>query len=213
LAVAAALPATAQADTYEVRACTTAYGNYPNRSWAFAVPSDVWSTATSCAGSRPELTLLMRGDTATPALQTATMSFRPPAGAVIRDFTLNRQVYYYNPVRDAGTAPPYILYSWDGLQFTGAGEYDAATRDAINATGHWYGYPSGAQDTGAQLVTKATFPRLAGRPDADSLTIDVGCWTNACSLHPAANVFTVLYGWAERSPGVQAGLALDGLEP
>jgi hypothetical protein len=198
LAVAAALPlgaaAPVRAGTYEVRACATAYGTYPNRSWAFSVPSDVWSTATSCAGDRPELTLLMRGDTATPALQTATMSFRPPAGAVIRDFTLNRQVYYYNPVRDAGTAPPYILYSWDGLQFAGAGEYDAATRDAINATGHWYGYPSGAADTGAQVVTKATFPRLNGTGDASSLTIDVGCWTTPCSLAANANVFTVLYG-------------------
>ena len=91
------------------------------------------------------------------------MSFRPPAGATIRDFVLNRQVYYYNPVIDgSGTAPPYILYSWGGVQFAGAGEYDAATRDAINATGHWYGYPSGALDTGAQVVTKATFGRLAG---------------------------------------------------
>jgi hypothetical protein len=196
LAVAAALSIAvpARAGTYEVRACATALGNYPNRSWTFAVPSGNWSTATTCAGSRPELTLLMLGDTATPALQAATMYFRPPAGALIRDFTLTRQVYYYNPTRDSGTAPPYILYGWGGYAFAGAGEYDAVTREAINATGHWYGYPSGAADTGAQVVTKATFPRLAGTGDAASLTVDVGCWGTPCSLAASANVFTTLYG-------------------
>jgi hypothetical protein len=194
-AAAATFAPPAHAGTYEVRACTTAYGQAANRSWAFTVPSSNWGTETTCPASRSQLVLLMAPNTSTPALQTATMSFRPPAGAAIRDFVLNRQIYYYNPVIDgSGTAPPYILYSWGGLQFAGVGEYDPATRDAINATGHWYGYPSGAIDTGAQIVTKATFPRLAGAPDAASLTIDVGCWTTACSLRSDGGVYTVLYG-------------------
>ncbi len=191
-----AAPVPAQAGTYEVRACSTASGNAPNRSWAFTVPSANWATEPTCPASRSQLVLLMSGNTSTPAFQTATMTFRPPPGAAIRDFVLNRQVYYYNPTIDgSGTLPPYILYSWGGFQFSGAGEYDAATREAIRATGHWYGDPPyGAADTGAQIVTKATFPRLADRPDADSLTIDVGCWASPCSLRSDANVFTTLYG-------------------
>jgi hypothetical protein len=188
------LAAPAQAGTYEVRACSTPVGIAPNHAWTFTVPSANWAIESTCPASRPQLVLLMAPNTSTPAMQTATMTFRPPPGAAIRDFILNRQIYYYNPVIDgSGTAPPYILYSFGGFPFAGVGEYDAATRDAINATGHWYGYPSGAIDTTAQVVTKATFPRLAGRPDADSLTIDVGCWVTACSLRSDGNVFTNLY--------------------
>ena len=171
----------------------TSLGTYANKSWTFSVPSDVWTTST-CSGSSGQIVLMMHGDTATPAGQAARMTFTPPAGALIRDFALTRQVYYYNPTRDSGTLPPYILYSWGGYQFSGAGEYDAATRDAINATGHWYGYPSGAFDTGAPTVEKASFGRLTGAGDASSLTIDVGCWTTACSLAANANVLTTLYG-------------------
>jgi hypothetical protein len=192
--IALLVAAPAQAGTYEVRACATPSGLAPNRSLTFSVPSGNWATGQTCPAEKPELTLLMLGNTATPAQQAATMTFRPPSGAKIRDFVLTRWVYYYNPTRDSGTAPPYILYSFGGTAFAGAGEYDAATRDAINATGHWYGYPSGAMDTGTQAVTKATFGRLTGTPDADSLTITVGCWSTPCSLASNANVFTVLYG-------------------
>ena len=98
-----------------------------------------------------------------PASTKASLTFTPPSGAKVRDFFLTRWIYYYNPTLDgSGTAPPYILYSFGNTAFAGAGEYDAATRDAINATGHWYGYPSGALDTGAAEVTKATFGRLTG---------------------------------------------------
>ena len=84
LAVAAALslaaPAQARAPTRCGRARRSA-GTYPNRSWTFTVPSGNWATATTCAGSRPELTLLMLGNTATPAVQAAThdVHARPPA--------------------------------------------------------------------------------------------------------------------------------------
>jgi hypothetical protein len=197
LAVAGALVAapSALAGTYEVRTCQTGYGHYLNKAWTFSVPSGNWGTEQTCPADRQQLVVLMLGNTSTPAFQTATMVFRPPAGATIRDFTINRQVYYYNPVIDgSGTLPPYILYSWDGLAYAGAGEYDAATRDAIYATGHWYGYPSGAADTTAQVLTRASFGRLTGAADATSLTIEVGCWASPCSLRSDGNVWTALYG-------------------
>ena len=193
LATALVVAAPASAGTYDVRACATSSGTYANKSWTFSVPSDVWTTA-SCAASGGQLTLLMRGDTVAAAGQFARMTFTPPTGALVRDFALTRQVYYYNPVRDDAPVPPYILYSWGGYQFAGAGEYDAATRDAINATGHWYGYPSGAFDTGAVTVSKATFGRLTGVADTSNLTIDVGCYAANCSARSDANVFTTLYG-------------------
>ncbi len=197
LAVAAALAAAAPASagTYEVRTCQTGYGHYLNKAWGFTVPSTNWGTEQTCPADRQQLVALMLGNTSTPPYQKAAMTLRAPAGATIRDFTINRQVYYYNPIIDgSGTAPPYILYSWDGLAYAGAGEYDAATRDAINATGHWYGYPSGAADTTAQVLTRASFGRLNGAADATSLTIEVGCWATPCSLRSDGNVWTALYG-------------------
>jgi hypothetical protein len=190
-----ALAPTARAGTYEVKACRADGIVYPNNSWTFSVPSANWATVTNCPAPSNDLTLLMLGNTSTPASTKASLTFTPPSGARVRDFFLTRWVYYYNPTIDgSGTAPPYILYSFGNTAFAGAGEYDAATRDAINATGHWYGYPSGALDTGAAEVTKATFGRLTGLGDADSLTIEVGCWATPCSVRSDGNVFTTLYG-------------------
>ena len=209
------LAAPAQAGTYEVRACAIAGGQYPNNAWAFSVPSDVWGTA-SCTAAGGALSLSMRGDTAIPAGQVARLSFTPPSGAAVRDFNLTRQIYYYNPVRDAGTAPPYILYSWGGTAFEGMGEYDPGTRDALNASGNWYGYPSGALDTGAGPISKGSFSRLSGTGDAGSLTIEMGCWTTACSLRNDAGVFTTVYGGAvtvadSRRPSSVRALTSAGL--
>lgn len=217
LALLAALlvAAPAHAGTYVVKACAVPSGVTTNHSWAFSVPSTNWSSDTTCTADSSSLQLTMLANTATPAFQTATITFTPPAGATLRDFDMTRQIYYYNPVRDSGTAPPYILYSWGGVAYEGMGEYDAATRDAINAYGNWYGYPSGALDTGAQEVTKASFGRLTGVGDAGALTINIGCWATACSLDPTANVFTVLYGTritvADESRPSLGGIPAGGL--
>ena len=186
-----------------MRACATSAGTYANKSWTFSLPSDVWTTA-DCSASGGQMTLLMRGDTVGAAGQFARLTFTPPPGALVRDFALTRQIYYYNPTREDAPYPPFILYSWGGYQFAGAGEYDAATRDAINATGHWYGYPSGAFDTGAVTVSKGTFGRLTGAGDAGNLTIDVGCYAANCSARSDANVFTTSTARSSRCPTTAA---------
>ena len=229
LAVVGALlsAAPAHAGTYGVHACATAAGKFANRSWTFSVPSTRWSTATTCPtdAARPELTINLIPGSQLPAGEVASMTFVPPRGAGIRDFALTRQIYYYNPTEGAGALPPYVLYSWGGLAFSGAGEYDAATREAINAAApsQWYGYPSGAFDTGAPTVTRASFPRLTGQPDASSLTIQLGCFTSApCSLrggadpaNPPGTVYSATFGASvtvadESRPSVSA-LADAGL--
>ena len=59
-AVAASLvAASAQAGTYEVRACSAPGAKYPNQSWTFWVPNGNWTTESTCPASKPELVLLM----------------------------------------------------------------------------------------------------------------------------------------------------------
>jgi hypothetical protein len=180
LVIAGVVVPSAQAGTYQVRACATDTGTYPNRSWTFSIPSSNWSTSTVCQGTRPELTISEIPNTTLPAGEVATMTFVPPTGAGIREFALTRQIYNYNPPNTPDQPPPFIVYSWGGLVFSGGGAYDPATRDAVNATGQWYGYPQGAFDTGAPTVTRGTFPLLAGQPDASYLQIQLGCYSGTC---------------------------------
>jgi hypothetical protein len=187
LVFAGVLAPSAQAGTYQVRACATDTGTYPNRSWTFSIPSGNWSTSTVCQGTRPELTINELPNTTLPGGEVASMSFVPPSGTGIREFALTRQIFNYNPPNTPEQPPPFIVYSWGGLVFSGGGAYDPATRDAVNATGQWYGYPQGAFDTGAPTITRGTFPLLAGQPDASYLQIQLGCYSGTCVLGTDGN--------------------------
>src|SRR3954452_3332758 len=101
----------AQAGTYQVRACATDTGTYPNRSWTFSIPSGNWSTSTVCQGTRPELTINELPNTTLPGGEVAAMSFVPPHGTAIRDFAMTRQIYNYNPPNTPEQPPPFIVYT------------------------------------------------------------------------------------------------------
>jgi hypothetical protein len=187
LVIAGVVVPPAQAGTYQVRACSTPSGVYPNRSWAFSIPSARWTTSTVCQGTRPELTINLLANSTIPQGELAAMTFIAPSGTAIRDFSITRQIYNYNPPNTADQPPPFIVYSWGGVVFSGGGAYDPATRDAVNATGQWYGYPQGAFDTGAPTITRATFPVLAGQPDASYLQFQLGCYSGTCVLGTDGN--------------------------
>ena len=98
----------------------------------------------------------------------------------IADFTLTRQLTYRNGAPADGTRPLYAIYKLGGTVFAGAGRYENATRDRLNAQGSWYGYPENNVVVPRSTVSRASFPALAGYTgDATTLQIAVGCFNGS----------------------------------
>jgi hypothetical protein len=174
-ALALALPATATAGTYHVYSC----GAYANNAWVAQPQAGVTVDAT-CAGGTLGLSVPAG---ATMANNTsAGLVFTSPAGTSIADFTLSRQLDYTN----AATADHhqyYALYAYGATVFAGAGDYDNATRNTLNAQKQWYGYPAGTAHVARTTVTRRSFPALAAG-SANTLSLRVGCFnrTTPCSV-------------------------------
>src|SRR3954467_3449853 len=86
----------ARAGTYDVYACTTPSGTFTNHSWMLAVNGPPHFVTTSCAATGQGLSLRSDADQVVAAGSNATMTFSPPAGAVIADFRLHRYLQQFN---------------------------------------------------------------------------------------------------------------------
>jgi hypothetical protein len=82
--------------------------------------------------------------------------------------------------------------------FAGAGDYEDATRNRLNAQRSWYGYPANEAHLARGTVTRASFPALAAyRNDSRQLLLRVGCYrrnTAPCEVGPGGRVYNVFYG-------------------
>ena len=166
---AAAAPA--HAGTYSVFAC----GSYDNRSWNSVRATGI-SADQTCPGTTTMGNAVAAG-TRTPLGATGTTTFSAPPGMTIADFTLTRQLTYRNGAPASGTRPLYAIYKLGNTVFAGAGRYENATRDRLNAVGSWYGHPENNVVVPTSTVRRSSFPALAGyRGDATTLQIAVGCF-------------------------------------
>ena len=185
----------AHAGTYTVHACLSEGTSYDNRSWTSVPAPGILADAACPGGDAIGNSVPARTN---PIAQGAVGATRltAPAGTTIADFTLTRQLTYRNPVA-AGTHRLYALYRLGGTAFAGAGDYDNATRNRLNAAGSWYGYPERDVIVPRSTVSRASFPALAAyRGDARTLEIAVGCFTRGspCSVAAGGGVAHLLTG-------------------
>ncbi|MEA2320022.1 MAG: hypothetical protein QOD44_4211 [Solirubrobacteraceae bacterium] len=188
---AAAAPA--HAGSYSVFAC----GSYDNRSWngisAPGIAADEACPGTTAMGNT------VRAGARVPLGATGTTTFTAPAGMTIADFTLTRQLTYRNGAPADGTRRLFAIYKLGSTVFAGAGHYENATRDRLNALGSWYGYPEANVVVPRSTVRRASFPALAGyRGDARTLQIAVGCFNGtvktACTVAAGGGISHLLSG-------------------
>jgi hypothetical protein len=96
------------------------------------------------------------------------------------------------------TRPYFTLYQLGSIVFAGAGDYEDATRNRLNAQRSWYGYPANEAHLARGNVTRASFPALtAYRNDARTLLLRVGCYrrtTAPCEVGPGGRIYNVFYG-------------------
>jgi len=197
LAVAAtAATAPAQAGIYTVRACDAGGRLWDNRSWAVGAPVAGITADQACpvAGRNIGLNAVPGGST--PDGEQASLEFLSPATTSIADFRLTKRIIFDNPTPD-GTHRYHVISALGGTAFEGAGNYDQATRDRLNAQGRWYGYPAQNADTGIVTVSRASFPALSGyQGGARSLSVRIGCTRRGtpCGSTPGAHIASNIRG-------------------
>ena len=130
---------------------------------------------------------------------TGTTTFTAPTGMTIADFTLTRQLTYRNGAPADGTRRLYAIYKLGSTVFAGAGHYENATRNRLNAVGSWYGYPENNIVVPRSTVSRSSFPALAGYAGtATTLQIAVGCFNGtvntACSVAAGGGISHLLSG-------------------
>jgi hypothetical protein len=186
-------PATAHAGTYHVYTCVAAGRTWTNNAWKTDKVAGV-NKDSSCSGNTIALSVPAGARMANNT--SSALSFTSPASTTIADFALTRQVGYDNPV-EADTHRYYVLYSLGSTAFAGAGNYADATRNALNAQKHWYGYPEGNASVAKSTVRRSTFPALASYPgNARQLFLRVGCYNRGtpCSVAAGGAISHVLHG-------------------
>jgi hypothetical protein len=188
---AAATPA--HAGSYAVVTC----GGNDNQSWDSVRDTGI-SADESCPGSSA-MGNSVGGGARIPLGATGSTTFTAPTGMTIADFTLTRQLTYRNGAPDKGTRRLYAIYQLGGTVFAGAGHYQDATRNRLNAVGSWYGYPETNVIVPKSTVRRSSFPALAGyRGDATTLQISVGCFNGStntpCSVAGGGSISHLLSG-------------------
>jgi hypothetical protein len=182
--------APAAAGTYEVHACLTSGGKFTNHSWSISVPGkDFTRGSCSASDARPQMAIASAANKQYAAGRRATMTFTAPSGAAISNFTLNRQLYQFNPMdgAPAGNQQLYTLVQLGSIELEGGGVYDAGVRNRLGSHGAWWGN-GGAYDTGAGVVNLGSYVEARGYAgNATTLRLTVGCHTSPCSLRTNGN--------------------------
>jgi hypothetical protein len=195
LALAAWTPATAEAGTYHVYACSAGGASWGNHSWT-GPPVPGLVVDTDCTQGAL-IGLRIDGGKAIANGASASLTFTSPPGTTIADFTLDRHLDFRSNPPLADTRPLYALYLLGGVPFIGAGDYHHPTRDRLNQFGGWYGYPQNNATLSRRTTSLRQFGALAGYAgDATTLSIQVGCFKRAtnCSGPAGGRVYHVLYG-------------------
>lgn len=178
LAVAggALLPASAHAGTYDVYSCSFGGKLYPNNAWvadgAYAAPPN-GTVDTQCAGPGDVLSAALRTGV-TFGLGWAGLTFRPPPGASLSDFTVEVRHLHVDDVSDGVSNNTAGLFRYGEGFFSGAGNLRAGDAAALGAEGHFWG--SGASPTDVtRTLSRRDSPTAMAQVNADRMILSADC--------------------------------------
>ena len=141
LAAAALLaPAPAHAGTYDVYSCTFGGTSYPNNAWVadggYGAPP-AGTVDTQCNGQGDRLSAALNpGQTFN--LGWAGLTFRPPSGTTISDFTVTVHHRHVDDQSNGSNNTAGLFRYGDGF-FSGIGNLRAGDAARLGAEGHWWG--------------------------------------------------------------------------
>ena len=187
-------PRRRSAGSYTVSAC----GSYDNRSWN-SVARHRHRADESLSGQRDRWATRSAAARASRSAPPAPPRSPPRRGMTIADFTLTRQLTYRNGAPANGTRRLYAIYKLGGTVFAGAGHYENATRNRLNARAPGTAIRRPTSSCPRSTVSRASFPALAGYAgDATTLQIAVGCFNGtvdtACTVAAGGGISHLLSG-------------------
>jgi hypothetical protein len=194
LAASALCAPLARAGSYDVVSCSIDGGFYANNAWGSAnnpAGNPAYQTDTSCTQQAGDsLAVSLAPNTAYGNGTYAALRLTAPPQAAITNYRLSlRHLWFAPPLPNYPTERTYTLAKLGDVIFSGAGLVAQIDQDVLSSEGHWYGYrgahQSGAADTGVITVSRAGSTRALAAPNASSMLLAAGCFTDdgsACSL-------------------------------
>jgi hypothetical protein len=144
LAIAGAVlpPAAARAGTYNVYSCAFGGNLYPNNAWVAAGPyaaAPNGTVDTKCGTSASDvISARLKSGVSLTAKGWAGLTFTPPAGTTISDFSVRVHHRYAEDGGDGNSNTAGLFRYGDGF-FSGVGNLRDADAAALAKEGHWWG--------------------------------------------------------------------------
>ena len=176
IAGSALLPTTARAGTYDVYSCAFGGKLYPNNAW---VADGVYAAApngsvdTQC-GTAGDVLSAALSPGVTLGLGWAGLTFRPPAGATLTDFTVTVRHRHVDDVSDGVSNNSAGLFRYGEGFFSGAGNLRAADAAVLAPEGHFWGNGASPTDV-TRTISRRDSPSAMSQVDANRMILSADC--------------------------------------
>jgi hypothetical protein len=170
------LPASANAGTYNVYSCSFGGNLYPNNAWVadgvYAV-APYGSVDTHCGTAGDVLAAaLSPGVTFGPGW--AGLTFRPPAGASLSDFTVTVRHWHVDDISDGVPNNTAGLFRYGEGFFSGAGDVRAADAAVLAPEGHFWGNGASPTDVTRTISRRDSLSAMS-QVDANRMILSADC--------------------------------------
>ena len=176
--VACALaPAAAHAGSYSVYSCNFAGHLYPNNAWVAdggyaGAPNG--TVDTTCGTSASDvLAASLTPNHSLAALGWAGLTFKPPSGSTISDFTVRVRHRHVDDAGDGANNTAGLFRYGDGF-FSGVGNLRPEDQAVLKAEGHWWGNGKSPTDVTVTLSRGDSPSALSHKGTQMILSADCG---------------------------------------
>jgi hypothetical protein len=170
-------PATARAGTYDVYSCAFGGKLYLNNAWVAdggyaAAPNG--TVDTQCGSGPDDVLSAALNPGITFGLGWAGLTFRPPPGATLSDFTVIVRHRHVDDTSDGVSNNTAGLFRYGEDFFSGVGNLRAGDAATLGAEGHWWG--NGASPTEVtRTIARRDSPSAMRQVDANRMILSSDC--------------------------------------
>jgi hypothetical protein len=176
LGAGALLPATARAGTYNVYSCAFGGSFYANNAWVadgvYAAPPN-GTVDTQCGASGDVISAALSPGV-TLGLGWAGLTFRPPPGASLSDFTVEVRHRHVDDTADGVSNNTAGLFRYGEGFFSGAGNLRAGDAATLGAEGHFWGNGASPTDV-TRTISRRDSPTALSQANADRMILSADC--------------------------------------
>jgi hypothetical protein len=177
VAAAALAPSAAHAGTYSVYSCNFGGSLYPNNAWvadgAYAAAPNGTVDAKCGTTAGDVLGASLSPNHSLAALGWAGLTFRPPAGTMIADFTVRVHHRHVDDAGDGSNNTAGLFRFGDGF-FAGIGNLRPEDQAVLKPEGHWWGNGKSPTNVTVTLSRRDSPSAMARKGTVMILSADCG---------------------------------------